>query len=112
MCWFKKRKDGAAFTDTAKFLQERAAQIGSFSDYVVENEAICREINSVKEAYIFAVAPRLYSKEIEQCKAEIEKMCAELKAIFRSREWDEKDVMFRLADLKVELRHLTSINKK
>ena len=112
MLWFKKNKPGVAFEDTAHFLSECAAQIGSFKDYVTENEEVSREINRVKEAFTFAVAPRLYSKEIEQCKVDIKKMCDELKAIFRSREWDEKDIMFRLADLKVELAHLTSITAK
>jgi hypothetical protein len=39
-------------------------------------------------------------------------MFNELREALRSREWDEKDIMFRIADLKSELGMLTSVNKK
>ena len=112
MLWFKKKKPQVAFEATTLFLEEYAGEIKSLLSYTKENENVSREINRVKEAFVFAVAPRLYSKKIEQYKENIAKTYEELRTLLKSREWDEKDVMFHLEDLKSELERLLAVTKK
>lgn len=112
MCWFRKKKPQAVFEDTTLFLEEYAGNIKSLLNYTKENEEVSREINRVKEAYIYAVAPKITNKKVQQCKDNIKTMYEDLKKVLRSGEWDEKDVMFRLADLKSELESLTAVTQK
>lgn len=112
MLWFGKKKPQAVFVDTTLFLTEYAGKINSLLNYTKENENVSREINHVKEAFIYAVAPKINNKKIQQHKNNIEKMYGDLKAALRSREWDEKDILFRLDDLKSELEDLLAVTKK
>lgn len=111
MCWFRKKKPQAAFEDTTLFLEEYAGNIKALLNYAKENEKVSREINRVKEAYIYAVAPKLYNKKIQQYRENIVKIYDELKAVLRTREWDENDVLFRLAELKSELELMLAVTK-
>lgn len=111
MLWFKK-KNKEIFEDGNKFLKRYAGQINSLIDYVDQNEKVSDALDRLKEAYVFAVAPKVMNKEVKQYRENIEKMFNELREVLRSREWDENDVLFRIADLKSELGMLTSVNKK
>ena len=112
MCWFRKKKSQDQFEDTSLFLQEYANKVYALRNYAMENETVLKEINHVKEAYIFSIAPKIYNKRIQQHQENIKKMYEELLAMFRTREWDEKNVMFRLQDLQTELQLLLSVKKK
>ena len=111
MLWFKK-KNKEIYEDGNKFLKRYAGQINSLIEYTGDNETVSMALNTLKEAYYYAVSPKVMNKEVKQYRENIEKMFNELREALRSREWDEKDVMFRIADLKSELGMLTSVNKK
>ena len=112
MCWFRKKGVQEQFVDTSLFLEEYANKVHTLRNYVAENTTVLKEINHVKEAYIFAIAPKIYNKRIQQHQENIKRMYDELLAMFRTREWDEKEVLFRLQDLQTELQLLLSVKKK
>ena len=109
MCWFKKKKAQQAFVDTTRFLVEYAGNINSLLSYTKENEKVSQEIKRVADAYVYAVAPKLYNKKIQQYCDNIAKMYEDLRALIKSREWDENEVLYRLADLKSELQILLAV---
>jgi hypothetical protein len=110
MFLFGRKSDSEKFAQGNDFLKSYATKIRSLMNYTAQNEKVTDELNRLKEAYVFAVSPRM-NKEVKKYQANIEKMFEELRNVLKQNDWDERDVMIRIADLKSELEMLTSIRR-